>query len=67
MVELFHPCFLLLNQPIFVVRSEGQLYGGKKLHQLAMVEPAKADDLRIKDVVVGRLCIHVHVCASMLC
>ena len=60
--------FPFLNQPVCIVKTEGRPCGlRKELHQLAVVEPAKENNLCIKDVVVGRLCIHVHVCASMLC
>ena len=51
-----------LNQTTFDVICQGQVYREKKLHQLAMVEPAKECDLRIKDVVVGELSMYIHAC-----
>ena len=79
-------CLLLvspLNQTTFDVICQGQVYREKKLHQLAMVEPAKECDLRIKDVVVGELSRYmpvycsshckvsvsdgIHICCSCLC
>lgn len=51
------------NQPLFAVKCEGHVYRDKKLHQLAVAEPAKGDDLRIKDVVVGKLFVCIFMCA----
>ena len=63
-------CWLLvsfLTQTTFDVLCQGQVYRGKKLHQLAVVEPAKECDLRIKDVVVGELSMYMPVYCSSHC
>ena len=58
-------CLSLLNQPIFKVKSEDRVHCGKKLHQLAVIEPSKEKDLRVKDVILGRF--GIRMCACMLC
>ena len=51
-----------------MVKTNDRPYGHRKeLHQLAVVEPAKECDLRIKDVVVGELSMYMPVYCSSHC
>ena len=51
------------------MKADGRLCRhGKELHHLAVVEPAKESDLRIKDVVVGKCVCVAHACVrTCLC
>ena len=61
-------CLFPFNQPVCMVKTNDRPYGHRKeLHQLAVVEPAKECDLRIKDVVVGELSMYMPVYCSSHC